>query len=225
MNDAERIRMASANDVAALLGGGLQGELVEMLAASPRFAPRLHAAAERRLGELRAPKPAVAALALTPAGLSDIVRRAGAVWHAAAIARVIDTSARRHLMASLGPDVYAIALEGRGLAPPAEAVVPPDRDDWAAAATTAFSVDIGTLREPISTENAVDSKVDACHRRTGFHFAGTCFSDGACCWSAWRTLQPPAVASRLALLGCNVLPARIHQAFGPAIVDWLLDRP
>ena len=185
MNDAERIRVASANDVAALLGGGLLGELVEMLAASPRFAPRLHAATQRRLGELRAPKPAVAALALTPAGLSDMVRRAGAVWHAAAIARVIDTSARRHLMASLGPDVYATALEGRGLAPPAEAVAPPDRGDWAAAAA----------------------------------------SDGACCWSAWRTLQLPAVASRLALLGCNVLPARIHQAFGPAIVDWLLDRP
>ena len=182
MNDAERIRVASANDVAALLGGGLQGELVEMLAASPRFAPRLRAAAQRRLGELSAGEPA--ALALTPAGLSDIVRRAGAVWHAAAIARVVDTSGRRHLMASLGSDVYAIALEGRGLAP-AEAVVAPDRDDWAAAAT----------------------------------------SDGACCWSAWRTLQPPAVASRLALLGCNVLPARIHQVFGPAIIDWLLDRP
>ena len=157
MNDAERIRMASANDVAALLGGGLQGELVEMLAASPRFAPRLRAAAGRRLGELSAPGPAaVTALALTPAGLSDIVRRAGAVWYAAAIARIVDTSARRRLMASLGPDVYAIALEGRGLAPPAEAVVPPDRDDWAAAATTAFSVDIGSLREPISTENAAE---------------------------------------------------------------------
>ena len=183
MNDAERIRMASANDVAALLGGGLPGELVEMLAASPRFAPRLHAAAQARLGELSAPEPA--ALALTPAGLSDIVRRAGAVWHAAAIALVIDTSARRHLMASLGPDVYAIALEGRGLAPPAEAVVAPDQDDWAVAAA----------------------------------------SHGACCWSAWRTLQRPAVASRLALLGCNVLPERIHEAFGPAIIDRLLDRP
>jgi hypothetical protein len=58
MNDTERIRVASANDVAALLGGGLQVELVEMLAASPRFAPRLRAAAERRLGELSAPEPA-----------------------------------------------------------------------------------------------------------------------------------------------------------------------
>jgi hypothetical protein len=186
MNDIERIRVASANDLAALFEGGLQGELIEMLAASPRFAPRLHAATERRLGELSAPEPAaVAALALTPAGLSDIVRRAGAVWYAAAIARIVDTSARRHLMAALGSDVYAIALEGRGLAPPAEAVVPPDRDDWAAAA----------------------------------------MRDGACCWSAWRMLQLPAVASRLALVGCNVLPARIHEAFGPAIIDWLLDRP
>jgi hypothetical protein len=186
MNDIERIRVASANDLAALFEGGLQGELIEMLAASPRFAPRLHAATERRLGELSAPEPAaVAALALTPAGLSDIVRRAGAVWYAAAIARIVDTSERRHLMASLGPDVYAIAVEGRGLAPLAEAVVAPDADDWAAAA----------------------------------------MRDGACCWSAWRTLQLPAVASRLALLGCNVLPERIHEAFGPAIIDWLLDRP
>jgi hypothetical protein len=186
MSDTERIRVASSNDVAALLGGGLQGELVAMLAASPRFAARLHAATERRLGQLSAPAPAaVAALALTPAGLSDIMRRAGIVWHTAAIARIVDASARRRLMASLGPDVYAIALEGRGLAPPAETAVPPDGDDWAAAA----------------------------------------MRDGACCWSAWRTLQLPAVASRLALLGCNVLPERIHEAFGPAIIDWLLDRP
>jgi hypothetical protein len=186
MNDIERIRVASANDVAALLGDGLQGELVEMLAASPRFAARLHAATERHLGELPAPEPAaVAALALAPAGLSDMALRAGAVWYSAAIARIVDTSARRSLVASLGPDVYAIALEGRGLAPPAEAVVPPDGDDWAEAA----------IRE------------------------------GACCWSAWRRLQLPSVASRLALLGCNVLPERIHEAFGPAIVGWLLVRP
>jgi hypothetical protein len=58
MNDAERIRVALANDVAALLGGGLQGELVDKLAASPRFAARLHAAAQRQLGELSAPAPA-----------------------------------------------------------------------------------------------------------------------------------------------------------------------
>jgi cytochrome b len=50
--------------------------------------------------------------------------------------------------------------------------------------TTAFSVDMGLLGDPISTANAVDSKVDACPcRRTGFTlgsspracFAGTCF--------------------------------------------------
>ena len=48
--------------------------------------------------------------------------------------------------------------------------------------TTAFSVYMGSLgdpgsrSEPISTGNAVDSKVDACPcRRTGFHVAGTCF--------------------------------------------------
>jgi uncharacterized protein DUF1127 len=42
---------------------------------------------------------------------------------------------------------------------------------------TAFSVDMGLLGDAISTGNAVDSTVDACPcRRTGFHFAGTCFS-------------------------------------------------
>jgi YOP proteins translocation protein K (YscK) len=189
MNDGERIRAASANDVAALLGGGLPGELVETLIASPRFAARLRAAALHRLessaGELSASEPtAVAALALTPDGLSGIVLRAGAIWHAAAIARIVEASSRRRLMASLGPDIYAIALEARSLAP-AEAIAPPDMDDW----------------------------FEAVMRH------------GAFCWSAWRTRQPPAVASRLALLGRNDLPERIHEAFGPAIVDWLLVRP
>jgi hypothetical protein len=196
MNDAERIRVASANDIAALLGGGLHGDLVEKLTSSPRFAARLHAAARCRLGDLSiaeqkllaeqnlASTPAAAALALAPDSLSDIVLRAGAVWHAAAIARVVDTAARRGLMATLGPDVYAIALEGRGLAPAVEPIVPPEGDGWAEAA----------------------------------------MRDGARCWSAWRALQPPAVASRLALLGFNSVPARIHTAFGPAIVDRLLDR-
>jgi hypothetical protein len=110
------------------------------------------------------------------------VLRAGAVWHAPAIALVVDASARRRLIASLGPDVYSIALEGRSLAP-VDAIVPPD--DWAEAA----------------------------------------MRHGASCWSAWCALQPPSVASRLALLGRNGLPERIHEAFGPAIVDWLLDRP
>src|SRR3984893_6514479 len=36
---------------------------------------------------------------------------------------------------------------------------------------------MGSLGDPVSTGNAVDSTVDACPcRRTGFHFAGTCFS-------------------------------------------------
>ena len=185
MNDAERIRLASANDVAALLGGGFQGELVDKLAASPRFAARLHAAVQRRLGGLSALEPAaVAALALTPDSLSSIVLRAGAVWHAPAIALVVEASARRRLIASLGSDVYFIALEGRSLAP-LEAIVPPDADDW----------------------------------------AGAAMRHGASCWSAWCALQRPAVASRLALLGRNGLPERVHEDFGPAIVDWLLDRP
>src|SRR5580692_1075723 len=41
---------------------------------------------------------------------------------------------------------------------------------------TTFSVDFGSHCEPKSMGNAVDSTVDACPcRRTGFHFAGTCF--------------------------------------------------
>jgi hypothetical protein len=186
MNDAERIRVASANDIAALLGGGLRGEVIETLAASPRFASRLHASAERQLGELPALGPAaVAALALTPDSLSDVVLRAGAVCHATAIALVVDTSARRSLIASLGPDVYAIALEGRGLAPPTDAVARPSGDAW----------------------------------------SGAAMRDGASCWSAWRALQPPSIASRLALLGRHVLRERVHDTFGPAIVDWVLGRP
>jgi hypothetical protein len=44
--------------------------------------------------------------------------------------------------------------------------------------STAFSVDIGSRSELISTGNAVESTVDACPgRRTGFHFAGTCLGN------------------------------------------------
>jgi hypothetical protein len=185
MNDAGRIRAASANNIAALLGGNLQADLVEKLIASPRFAARLNICAERQLGELSAPNPAaIAALALAPDGLSDVVLRAGAIWLAAGIARIVDASARRGLIASLGSDVYEIALEARGLSPSADAVVPPNGDDW----------------------------------------AGAAMRDGTSCWSAWRALQLPSVASRLSLLGHNVLPAPIYETFGPAIVDWLLGR-
>jgi hypothetical protein len=116
MNDVERIRAAPTDRVAALLGHGFPGRLVEKLAEMPRFAPRLQAAVASRLGDLP-PIDArqIVALALDEDGLRRITLRAGAVWHAAALARLVDGAARRGAIASLGPDAYALALESRAL--------------------------------------------------------------------------------------------------------------
>ena len=129
MRDPERIRAASPDCVAALLGPGLPGGLVGKLAGTARFAPRLYAAAASRLGDLPQLDPRQsAALALDADGLRVIALRAGAVWHAAAIARIVDGVARRRVMASLGPASYALALKGRDLAPSGGATELPKGD-------------------------------------------------------------------------------------------------
>ncbi len=128
MNDRQRVLAAPADRIAALFGHGFSPGLAADLAASARFATRFADAAVRRLGDLPPLAPdQSAALALAPDDLRDLVLRAGAVFHAAALARVIDGATRRNLTASLGSDVYVAALEGRGLAPPgAPADEPPD---------------------------------------------------------------------------------------------------
>ncbi len=128
MNDRQRVLAAPADRIAALFGHGFSPGLAADLAASARFETRFADAAVRRLGDLPPLAPdQSAALALAPDDLRDLVLRAGAVFHAAALARVIDGATRRNLTASLGSDVYVAALEGRGLAPPgAPADEPPD---------------------------------------------------------------------------------------------------
>jgi len=129
MNDPERIRGASANRVAALLGPGLPSGLVDRLAGMARFTSRLHAAAASRLGDLpQLDLRQSAALALDADGLRGIALRAGAVWHAEALARIVDGAARRRVMASLGPAAYTLALKGRDLAPSGRATELPKGD-------------------------------------------------------------------------------------------------
>ena len=118
MNDVERIRSASSDHVAALLGPGLPSGAVDKLAGMARLAPRLYAAAASRLGELPLLEPRQStALALDAEGLREITLRAGAVWYAGALARVIDGAMRRGIIGSLGSTAYALALEGYSLSP------------------------------------------------------------------------------------------------------------
>lgn len=185
MKDVERLRAAAPGDLAAVLGRGVPADLAGILAGSHRFADRLVEAAAGRIEDPDSLDPRQAAvLALAPAAVRGLVRRAGAVWHARALARVVDGAALRDLAAALGPGTYAVALEERGLAPPAEA-------------NPAFT---GDLIEAVS-------------------------ADGAACWGAWVARQPRPVAVRLALLGGGAPPGAAHAAFGPPIVDRLLDLP
>lgn len=118
MNDHDRVRAASADRVAALIGLHFPGPLAERLADTPRFASRFYAAAANRLEDLPTldARQSVA-LALDVGGLQAAAIKAGAVWHAAAIARIVDGAARRSVVEAIGPDLYRLALEGYGLAP------------------------------------------------------------------------------------------------------------
>jgi hypothetical protein len=50
-------------------------------------------------------------------------------------------------------------------------------------------------------------------------------AEGAACLAAWCAVQPPPVASRIALLRPAAACEPKHRSWGPAIVDWAAGRP
>ena len=104
--------MANPAAVASLLGHGITPGLVERMAAAPATRERLDGELCARLGPLPAElTPAQATVAgLDPQGLTHLVLRAGAAWHAAAIAKVTDGPTVRALVERIGPEFRDAAL-------------------------------------------------------------------------------------------------------------------
>jgi hypothetical protein len=79
----------------------------------------------RRLGDVGAlSREQARALAMQPDQLTDLASRAGVIWHAGAIARIIDAVSRRALVALLGEKTFELSMAFRSLQPPGGA---PDR--------------------------------------------------------------------------------------------------
>lgn len=119
MIDANLLRSITSEKIASALGGGVSAALVDTLVRSPRFGARLAGLVLSRLGDLGSPTHQQAAvLAMQSGELSALACRAGCVWHAGAIARIIDGAARRALVDSIGDENYALAFAYRELQPP-----------------------------------------------------------------------------------------------------------
>lgn len=98
--------------LASLLGCGVPPSLVERMLAAPSARERLDAELRDRLGALPPElTPAQARIAaLDQAGLLHLTLRAGAVWHAAEIAKAYDGEAVRALVERIGPEFRVTAL-------------------------------------------------------------------------------------------------------------------
>ena len=98
--------------MASLLGHGISVGLVERMLGASSIRERLDRALLERLGaapdQLTPAQACVAAL--DEAGLTHLALRAGAVWHAATIARVYEGEAVRALVERIGPEFRATAL-------------------------------------------------------------------------------------------------------------------
>lgn len=117
MNDLLLLRAAPHDRIAALVGHGVSAALVGRMVRSARLEARLSSLVAARLGPLGdVDAGGAAVLAMTADERLDLAGRAGAVWHGAAIARVIDTPSHQALVTGLGGDGYGAALAGRHLA-------------------------------------------------------------------------------------------------------------
>ena len=119
------VRAARLDRLAAVLGGGLSEALAARLQAADRLHSRIEQVLAARLGAVEKPDTVQARLlGMDAPSLVRLAGEAGAVWHAAAIARLLDGAAVRALVALIGEDLRAAALRGRALAGPATASTP-----------------------------------------------------------------------------------------------------
>ncbi len=111
MTDLSLLQAATHDRLASVLGCGVSAALVDRLVQSPRFRTRLTGLVSSRLGDIGAvSREQARVLAMRPDELTDLSIRAGVVWHAGAIVRIIDGVSRRSLVALLGDKNYELAL-------------------------------------------------------------------------------------------------------------------
>lgn len=116
---------AKPAQLAALLGATVPPALVEDMVRSPRLRARLAGLLPARLGDVGAIDSVQGALlAMNRDALLSLALRAGAVWHAAAIKRIVEGAAIRTLVERIGEAQRRVALAGAALAPEAELAAP-----------------------------------------------------------------------------------------------------
>ena len=164
MASAETLsRAALPAQLAAALGHGVSTALAARLQAADRLRTRLDEILAQRFGAVTAPDAVQEQLlAMDAPALSRLADQAGAVWHAAAIARLVDGAAVRALVAAIGEELREVALRGHALAGPGTisapeaiaALIPQDGAACLAAWCEAQPVAVGmrvSLRRPAAT--------------------------------------------------------------------------
>ena len=110
-------RTAQPDQLTAALGHLIPVTLAARLQAADRFRTRLDAMLAERFGTVQSPDAVQERLlAMDAPALALLAAQAGAVWHAEAIARLVNGGAVRALVAAIGQDLRAVALRGRALA-------------------------------------------------------------------------------------------------------------
>ena len=186
--------------VAALLGHGVTAELALQCKNDAALRPLLDAALRERLGEVPAELTPVqrSVAGLDTRGLERLALLTGCLWHAEAIAAIVEGGAVRALADRIGPDLRRLVLSKRARfddAQPGHARpehVPPLR---------AGSEDSGAVAQPEL-------------------LAAAAAVDGMACLVAWCGAQVPALGARVLLhLPPDVQPTPLHRERGPHLVD------
>ena len=126
MTDSEALAgTALPSHLAAVLGPGLSETVAARLQGIERLRPRLDQILAARLGAVTEPDAVQAqVMGMDTSSLARLASEAGAVWHAAAIARLLDGEAVRALVPLIGKGLWTVALRGYTLSGPATASTP-----------------------------------------------------------------------------------------------------
>jgi hypothetical protein len=100
------------------VGHGISSELVQRMLSNQHLTVRCGELVRGRLGLPTPSALQVVALSLDTTGLTRLAHHAGAIWHAASVARLIDGSAVRDLIAAIEPQLRLFAIRNNALAPP-----------------------------------------------------------------------------------------------------------
>jgi hypothetical protein len=121
--NADRLPATSPGRLATFLGHGITADLVDRLVRTPRLRVELAGLIASRLGALGPLDPMQARImAMREQDVTDLAAKAGAVWHAGSIARIVDGAKRRVLVSLLGEEHYKLALAAATERPAAAAL-------------------------------------------------------------------------------------------------------